>query len=173
MSFSSFRTSFAVVGLLLVFLPTVASACIEGLTYEKNVGQFKAEMSYNAYRLKSGQTVRFHFDLFNVSSDSYGPGDPVSYNTVEVTLKQGETVILTKSLKRAEFSETAFDYTLPKKNADYIMDIRFMKNGAELAFYSLPVRVGWGTGMRGVFGLQGQYKELMNGVTVLRNGRRI
>ena len=153
-------------GLALVLVPTISMACIEGTYFEKNVGDFKVTMFYDAYKIKPGQTVRFHFDLTNVSSDSYGPGNPIDYDTAEAYLRRGDTLVFDHAMSRVDFSETAFNYVMPKTNADYVMDVRFLKDGHEMAATSIPFRAGWGSIWRNIRTMGKADSALLEGVTV-------
>lgn len=153
-------------GLSVLVMPAYAWACVAGMYYEKPVGDFEAEMSYAAYRLKPGEEARFHLDLMNVSSDSYGPGNPIPYDVVRVTLRDGVKVVAEGAVERVDFAETSFDVSLPKKNADYVLDVEYAKGEGVLATVSFPVRVGFGN-WRSYFG-GGERSALLAGVTVRR-----
>ena len=149
-------------------VPTASLACVAGTYYDKPVGDFKAEMSYNAYHIKPGQTVRFHFDLVNVSSRSYGPGTPIDYDSVEATfLRDGKTV-LTTSIPRVDYGETAFDAVMPTANTNEVVAIRYLKKGAVLSSVSFPIRIGLGNIWRTILTLGSADASLIDGVTVVR-----
>ena len=130
--------------LLALCTPLPSAACIAGTTYEKDVGPFEASMSYDAYRIDPGQSVRFHFDLNNLTHPSYGPGNPIDFEFVRVTFRDGDVVVHSASAQRIDFGEAAFDYVVPERNDDYVVDVRFERKGEEIASLALPLRVGWG-----------------------------
>lgn len=146
-----------------LLIPAAAGACAAGTYYEKPVGPFKAEVSYGAYRLQPGEAVPFHVELINVSSDSYGPGNPVSFDKVTATLREGPRTVAAGSATRTDFSETALTLVLPKKHADYALEVTYSKNDAVLATAAFPVRAGRGD-WRSMF--NGRRSALLAGVTV-------
>lgn len=151
-----------------VCIPVVSLACTTGTTYTKAVGEFTAQMSYDTYRIRPGQTVHFHFDLNNISHRSYGPGNPIDYDYVEAIFRHGDKVIHTQSVDRINYGETAFDYTMPEAHEDYIVDIRYMRKDKEMASWSLPVRVGRGNIWRTILSLGRANARLLEGVAITR-----
>lgn len=151
---------------VLLCFPLNVLACTAGMWLEKSVDLYSVELSYNTYRIHPGQTVRFHFDLINVSNDSYGPGNPIPYDRVNAVFRQGSNTVYTQSVQRKDFSETAFDYTLPKKNEDYVLDVQYIKNGSEITATSFPIHVGYGNLLKAFFA--DNTASLMKGVQMRR-----
>ena len=163
------QSSAVALGLVLLLLPVSLFACGFGMTLRKEVGDFRAEMLYNARRIRPGQDVQFHFELYNISNRSYGPGTPINYTTVTATLRDGETVLHQETVPRPSYEETGVEWTLPEENADYVLDITYSKNEEILADTSLPVRVGFGNIWQRFLSFDSSRASLLEGVEVQRN----
>lgn len=158
-----------IVGCVLVLLaPATALSCAAGIAYEKEIGHFKAKMNYDTFRINPEQDVRFHFYLNNIDARGYGPGNPIDYNYVHVTLRDGDTVLTEQRIERVNFSETAFNYVVPDKHYTYLMDITYVKDDEILAELSLPIKVGRGNFWQQLLSFGSPYASLMEGVTVRR-----
>lgn len=154
---------------LVTALASSALACETGTAMRRDVGDFRAELLYDAYDIEPGQTVQFHVDLYNVRSRSYGPGNPVPYTTAHVELTDGGRTIAETDISRENFGETGTTWTMPDRSADYALRVRFSNGDEEMATSDFPVRVGHGSFWRNLLTLGRARASLFSGLDVETN----
>ncbi len=119
---------------ILATLPFLAWAHGSGVSFEKDVGDFRVDIGYDLEQFMVGERAVFDFSLYKI------PGILTSFEEVWVRILKADEVYLATGIKRSELGKTTLLFRFGSDGL-YTLETSFRKGGEELAKASFPVEI--------------------------------
>lgn len=125
-----------------VLLPAAVLAHTTGVSFEKTVGAYRADIGYDPAAPQAGAPERFDFDLY-----AAGTQDEADFGDIWVRIMQGNDTLFATGIHRPAIGKATLLYTFPA-GGTYTIDTRFEKdeNAVTEVSFQLPVTAASGQG---------------------------
>ena len=131
------------VAMLLLILP--AFACSGGQQWLIDSNGYTIDVTDDTPYIEPGQVVHFDFGLFKHSDETFGEPVGVDFTHVSATLRQGSATVFSIDLPAKHDRElVGFDHSFSMQNANYVLAVRYWKDGSVIADTNIPLTVGTG-----------------------------
>ena len=125
--------------LLMVFVSFVSVGFVNahgtGESFEKSMDGYKVDIGYEPVVFKSQQVQRFDFDLYDSKTNK-----DVEFTDVWVNISQGNKTVFASGIYKSDFGVAGMTYVFPDKG-EYILDVRYEKNGESIVQTTFPISV--------------------------------
>lgn len=122
----------------LLALSAVVSAHSVGTSLEKVVGEYVIDIGYSAPSIMAREPMHFDFTIF--SGTASPQHTEVDFSDTWVRVEQGEATLFAAGIARPEFGLAGMTFTFPA-SGEYLLSIRFQKEGEVLAEAAFPLSV--------------------------------
>lgn len=132
-----FKFKYSILAFVLVFFVFVGSTNAHegGASFEKKVGNYKIDVGYDPEEFVSGESQRFDFDLYDSKTEK-----DVDFTDVWVNISEEKKTVFAGGIYKSELGGAGMTFVFPKEG-DYVMSVRFEKDGNNIVESTFPVKV--------------------------------